>query len=90
MVTSERIRVIVTLKTGLQFEHHIVKDPEPELLKFINEIIEEFTNQNKGILTLPSPYGIYNMNDISSIHFPDLVENRDTFPLGFHPSKIKE
>jgi hypothetical protein len=90
MVTSDRIKVVVTLKTGQQFEHHIIKDPEPELLKFINEILEEFTKQNKGIFTLPSPYGMYNMNDISCILFPDLVADRDTLPLGFHPSKIKK
>ena len=90
MATSDRMKVVVVLKTGQQFEHQIIKDPEPELLKFINEIVEEFTKQNKGILTLSSPYGIYNMNDISCILFPDLVEAKDTFPLGFHPSKIKE
>jgi len=90
MATSDRMRVIVVLKTGRQFEHQIVKDPEPKLLEFISEILKEFTKQNKTILTLPSPYCIYNMNDISCILFPDLVEARSTFPLGFHPSKIKE
>ena len=90
MATSDRITVVVVLKTGRQFEHQIIKDPEPELLKFINEILGEFNRQHKGPLTLPSPYGIYNMNDISCILFPDLVADRDTFPLGFHPSKRKE
>jgi hypothetical protein len=90
MATSDRITVVVILKTGRQFEHQIIKDPEPELLKFINEILEEFNKQNKGTLTLPSPYCIYNMNDISCILFPDLVADRDIFPLGFHPSKMKK
>jgi len=90
MATADRIKVVVVLKSGQQFEHQIVKDPEPELLKFFSEILEEFTKENKGILTLPAPYGMYNMNDISCILFPDLVEERPAFPLGFHPSKIKE
>lgn len=87
MVASDTIRIVVTLKNGHQFEHHHIKDPEPKLLEFISEIIEEFTKPNKGILTLPSPYGIYDMNDISSILFPDLVSDEDKLPLGFHPTK---
>ena len=89
MDSSDRIRIVVILRTGLQLEHRIVKDPEPELLRFIDGILGEFNRQNRGTLTLTSPYGIYNMNDISCILFPDLVADRGTFPLGFHPNKMR-
>ena len=57
----------------------------PKLLEFINEILGELTKRSGGILTLPSPYGIYRMEDISSILFQDIVPDAKTLPLGFHP-----
>ena len=65
MATEDTITISVTLKNGHRFEHRHVKDPEPKLLEFINEILGELTRERKGILTLPSPFGIYRMDDIS-------------------------
>lgn len=85
MVKEDTFIISITLKNGHRFEHHHARDPRPKLLEFINEILGELTKRSGGILTLPSPYGIYRMEDISSILFQDIVPDAKTLPLGFHP-----
>ena len=46
---EKTITVSVTLKNGHRFEHQYPKDPDDELLKFIEEIIDELTKTRKGI-----------------------------------------
>ena len=86
---EKTITISVTLKNGHGFEHQYPKEPDDELLKFIEEIIDELAKTRKGILTLPSQFGIYQMEDISSIHFLDTELDNSKLPMGFHSEKAK-
>ena len=85
MNAKNTITIVVTLKNGHRFEHEHVRDPEPKVMEFINEILTELTKRSGGILTLPSPFGLYRMEDVSSILFPDILPTAKTPRLGFHP-----
>lgn len=89
MVKEDTFIISITLKNGHRFEHHHVKEPQTKLFEFIGEIRDEMTKKRKGILTLPSPFGIYQMDDISSIVF-HLEKGVKTPQIGFHPIKIEE
>lgn len=85
MTTKDTTTIVVILRNGHRFEHEHARYPESKLMEFINEILAELTKRSGGILTLPNPYGIYQMKDISSILFPDIVPDAKTLSLGFHP-----
>ena len=85
MTTKKTITIAVILKNGHRLEHEHTRYPEPKMMEFINELLAELTKRSGGILTLPSPYGIYRMEDISGILFLDIVPASKTLPLGFHP-----
>ncbi len=89
MVKEDTFIISITLKNGYRFEHHHVKAPQAELFEFLGEIRGEMAKKRKGVLTLPSPFGIYQMDDISSIVF-HLEKGAKTPPIGFHPSKPKD
>lgn len=76
--------VTITLKNGFSCEHQHANDPEPQLYQFLSNILKQMTTREGGILTLPTPYGIYRIDDISGIIF-HVKREAQTPRLGFHP-----
>ncbi len=89
MTTKNIDTITVTLKNGQCFNHNPPKPSFEEQLGFMNEILSEWTKAKKGILMLRRPVALYNMEDVSSIHFPGMVQGLHTtrMPVGFHPYK---
>ena len=83
MATKETITITVTLRNGQCFEHHPPDEPREYKLKYINVIRQELSKQKSGILTLTYPIGIYNMDDISSIHFQETETVPEIPPIGY-------
>jgi len=90
MATKNTMTIAITLKNGQCFEHHPPKESFDKQLEFLNEILAELVKKHSGILTLTYPVAMYKMEDISSIHFPDMVPSAGIPPMGFHPSKLKD
>lgn len=87
MVAQDTDTISITLKNGQCFEHHPPKATPEKQLEFMNELLAGWTKSGRGILMLTYPVALYNCEEISSIHFPDLVQSPDKTPLGFHPRK---
>ena len=88
-MTTENIDTItITLKNGQCFEHHPPKEPFEKQFEFMKKILSEWTKTRKGILMLTYPVALYSMEDVSSIHFPSMVQRSDTkrVSMGFHSS----
>lgn len=90
MATKDTDTITITLKNGQCFEHHPPKATPEKQLEFMNKILAEWSKTGGGILMLTYPVALYNMQDVSSIHFPDMVQSADTPPMGFHPNKPKD
>jgi hypothetical protein len=89
MATRNTDTISITLKNGQCFEHHPPCETPEKQLKFMNEILAGWTKPGGGILMLTYPVALYNLQDVSSIHFPDMVKSADTPTIGFHPNKLK-
>lgn len=87
MDIKDTATISITLKNGQCFEHHPPKLPFDKELEFLNNILGGWTKTGKGILMLTYPTALYNMEDVSSIHFPDMVQIPEKTPIGFHPSQ---
>ena len=87
MTTNDIDTISITLKNGQCFEHHPPKASFDEQLEFLNKILGELIKSSKGILMLTYPVALYNIQDVSSIHFPNMVQSPEKLPIGFHPGK---
>ena len=87
MATNSTDTISITLKNGQYFEHHPPKETPEKQLEFMNEILSGWTKAGGGILMLTYPVALYNLRDISSIHFPNMVQSAEKTPMGFHPNK---
>jgi len=84
MATKNTDTISITLKNGQCFEHHPPKATPKKQLEFMNEILAGWTKSGKSILMLTYPVALYNVEDISSIHFPDMVRDAERPTIGFH------
>ncbi len=83
MATKNTMTIAITLKNGQCFEHHPPKESFNEQLEFLNEILNELAKRHSGFLNLTYPVAIYRMDDISSIHFPDMTPSADIPHMGY-------
>ncbi len=87
MTTKDTAIIAITLRNGQCFEHHPPKEPPDKELEFLNTIVDGWSKAGRGILMLNYPTALYNMEDVSSIRFPEMVQIPDKTPIGFHPSE---
>ena len=87
MATKNIDTISISLKNGQCFEHHPPKATPEKQLEFMNTILSGWTKTGGGILMLTYPVALYNLQDVSSIHFPDMVQSAEKIPVGFHPNK---
>jgi hypothetical protein len=88
MATKDSDTISITLKNGQCFEHHPPKESFDKQLEFLNETLDGLLRES-GILMLSYPVALYRNEDISSIHFPDIVQSASTPPMGFRTSKAE-
>ncbi len=75
----------ITLKNELQFTHKSPKETEDEFWEFVQSVVDEFSKTRSGILVAYYPFGIYRLDDISSIHFEEEKPPKETIPMGLRP-----
>jgi len=74
----------VNLKNGTTCTHLMKMPSEDDWWDFVVKVTAALnTETGAGLLTVPKPFGIHRMSEVSSIHFGDLEPPPDRPAIGF-------